>query len=203
MGQLEMPVDRVFITPNLLKLRYIDYDPNVFKRWQDDHKIIKLRNGLYLNRAFEIESRVDKFMVANRMYEPSYVSLYTALHYYSLIPEHVVEINSISTRKTKHFEFGINRLTYQKVKPELFFGYEEVPWRGGTYRIAYPEKAILDLAYLEPNFSDPDWLESMRFDYFGLREDIDWEQMYRLNYCFNSDTVSKRIGLLRDVYDVC
>jgi predicted transcriptional regulator of viral defense system len=44
------------------------------------------------------------FMVANKIYEPSYVSLESALAYYKIIPETVLGVTSISSRKTKQHE---------------------------------------------------------------------------------------------------
>ncbi len=201
MPKYSLPKDRVFITPSLLRVRYGgDFDPNVFKRWQDRGEIIKIRNGLYLNKGYDISSQVDMYCIANELYPPSYVSLHTALSYYGLIPEQVYEIISVSTRKTKNFDIGPTRYRFHHFKPALFYGYETVPWKTNTYKIASPEKAILDLAYLEPQFSDPGWLEEMRFDQFGLRDDLDWNTMYAYASEMKSETVMKRIALLLEVY---
>lgn len=203
MTKLTLPKDRIFITPSLLRVRYGgDFDPNVFKRWQEDNQIIKIRNGLYLNKGYDIRSEVDEYCISNNLYEPSYVSLYSALHYYSLIPEQVYETIAITTRKTKTFLQGNNRYVYRHVKPEMFFGYEVIPWREHAYKIASPEKAILDLAYLEPRFSDASWLEELRFDEHGLRYDIDWTRLYLHAYRLGSETVNKRITVLLNTYDL-
>ncbi|MEO0789474.1 MAG: hypothetical protein AAFY36_12465 [Bacteroidota bacterium] len=202
MGYLEIPEGHDFITPLQLRKRYGKYDPNVFKRWQEQGKVEKIRNGLYLSSSFEHYSEVDTFKIANRLYEPSYISLLTALSHYGFIPEYVVEFQSISTRKSNKFLYGRDRFSYHKVKPELFFGYTEYHIRGGKYRLAKPEKALLDLAYLEPQFSDSAWLEEMRFDPIELAESIDWSKMFLYSHTFNSKTVDQRIGLLLNVYDL-
>lgn len=186
-----------------MRLRYgPDYDPNVFTRWQESGEVVKIRNGLYRNTDFVVRSEVDRFTISNNLYPPSYISLHSALHYYGLIPEQVYATTAITTRKTKNFEAEGRRFNYRHVKSDLFFGYEAVPWREHTYQIARPEKALLDLAYLEPNFSDPDWIEGMRFDYFGLKDDLDWTQMFLYAYQMKSDTVFKRIALLLEVHDL-
>lgn len=200
---IALPPNKVFITPSQLRVRYGEgYNPNVFKYWTDQGEITKIRNGLYLSKEFKIQSEVDRFTISNNLYPPSYISLHSALHYYSLIPEHVYETTAITTRKTKAFQYENREYSFRTVKPSLFFGYEAVPWRGHTYLIAHPEKAFLDLAYLEPRFSNHDWLEEMRFDYWGLKEDIDWERMDRYLRRFDSNAVNERIELLKKTYEL-
>ncbi|MEO0733515.1 MAG: hypothetical protein AAFZ52_11810 [Bacteroidota bacterium] len=203
MSKYVFPEEKTFIRPVDMRKRYgAGYDPNVFRRWAAAGRLRKLRNGLYINADWFPESEVDTFTLANQIYEPSYVSLLSALHYYSLIPEHVFEVTSVTTRKTKEFQDRKKRFRYQKIKSSLFFGMDVVPWKGMSYAIAQPEKALLDLAYLEPNFSDPDWLEEMRFDYWGLKEDINWGNMFLFAHQMNSKVVYKRIALLLEVYDI-
>ena len=162
----------------------------------------RLRSGLYVHEDRPLRGDIDLYSIANRLYSPSYVSLYSALQYYSLIPEQVYEVTSISTRKTKRMEVGRTRYSYRHLKPSLFFGYEPVPWLDDTYNIAYPEKVLLDFAYLEPNFSDSGWLEGLRLDEFTLREDLNWYRMYLFALAFGSQTVLDRIVLLIKTYEL-
>ena len=201
MSIYEVP-DKAFITPNDLRKRYGSFDPNVFTRWQRQGRVEKVRNGLYRNVAHEIYSEVDAYALANQLYEPSYVSLHTALAYYALIPEYVVEVISVATKKTADFRIGTDRYRYRQIRSDYFFGYEDVPWKGSFYRIATPEKALIDMAYLEPNFSDPEWLEEMRFDHFGLREDVKWDYMMADAWAMDSIRVIQRLELLKRVYNI-
>lgn len=201
-NQMAVPLptdDQVFITPADIRKRYGNFSPNTFKYWQDNDLVTKLRNGLYLNTSFEVSSEVDQYVIANELYAPSYVSLHTALNYYSLIPEYVFEVISVTTKKTNMLELGNDRYRYHTIKPGLFWGYETVPWHGHCYNIAYPEKAILDLAYLEPQFSDRDWIEGMRFDAEGIRE-LDWDRMHLFACQMESEVVMQRIALLLEVF---
>jgi len=201
-AKLTLPKDRVFITPSLLRVRYGgDFDPNVFKRWQDCGEIVKIKNGLYQRTDFEMRGDLDRFLVAKNIYHPSYISLHSALRYYNIIPESVYQVTSLTTRKTKSFEFKNTTYTYRKLKEKLFFGFSPVEWRGETFNMASPEKALLDLAYLEPRFSDPEWLEEMRFDLMELNDLLDWTNMYEYADIFDSRTVRVRITSLLDFLD--
>ncbi|MEM6396019.1 MAG: hypothetical protein AAF741_06700 [Bacteroidota bacterium] len=202
MGYIEFPEDWTFITPQLLRKRYGQFDPNVFKRWQDQGKVEKVRNGLYRRTAHEMRGELDRYSIAYQIYPPSYVSLHSALKYHGFIPETVFEVTSVSTRKTKMIEFRNTRYRYRQIKDDLFWGYREETWRGLTYWLATPEKALIDLAYMEPQFSERDWLEEMRFDEMELSDTIDWVKMMIYADRIKSDTLNKRIGLLLDVYDL-
>lgn len=196
----EIP-DRPFITTDYMRKRYGKFDPNVFKRWEKDEKVEKIRNGLYLNDDFELRGDMDRFLIAQKMYQPSYVSLHSALGYYGIIPEYVYHVTSISTRKTKDFEYDGANYSYRQVNSAYFFGYETLEWRGEYLQIATREKALLDLAYLEPNFSDPDWLIEMRFDEDEINA-LDWTRMLMYGNLIESQTVLNRITLLLDTYAI-
>lgn len=103
----------------------------------------KLRNGLY---ALE-EKRPNLYFAANRMYYPSYVSLETALSYYSIIPEIVYSITSITPKAKREFEaFGMS-FTYTRIKKEAYQGYTVKKEDDKTFFIAEPEKALADYLY--------------------------------------------------------
>jgi predicted transcriptional regulator of viral defense system len=69
--------------------------------WLNQGYIKPLAGGYYLLADREMDEML-LFMVANKIYEPSYVSLESALAYYEIIPETVFGVTSISSRKTKH-----------------------------------------------------------------------------------------------------
>lgn len=185
-----------------MRLRYGDFDPNVFTRWQRDGKVKKLRNGLYLDAEFESRGEIDRFLLANALYPPSYISLHSALRYYNFIPESVYEVTSITPRKTKSVLLGNTPFSFRNVKSKLFFGFRSYEWRGEVYHIASPEKALLDLAYFYPEFEDANWLEEMRFDVDELEEQLDWSQMWSYGMMIDSKVVYQRIANLLEVYDI-
>lgn len=104
---------------------------------------VKLRNGFYMLK----DSRADYLYVANKMYQPSYVSLETALAHYQIIPEVVYGTTSITTKAPREFETPIGNFTYQHIKTEAFTGYrlQEIDRYKALY--AEPEKALADYLY--------------------------------------------------------
>ena len=91
--------------------------------------ILKLRRGLYMFAG----EYVSEMLIANRVYEPSYVSFEYALMFYSIIPETVYTITSATTRLTREFVINNINYSYHRIKREAF--------------IAEPEKALADYLY--------------------------------------------------------
>ena len=142
-------------------------DPGFHRRrlseWQDKGYIRKVVKGFYVLADLSIDEMV-LFEIANRIYKPSYVSLESALAHYQLIPESVHGVTSVSTRRTYRFSTGLAEFRFRTVSPNFFFGYELVPVRGRRVKIARPEKAVLDLLYLDPDLRDAPGFEGLRID---------------------------------------
>lgn len=103
----------------------------------------KLRNGLYCLKTHLPPS----YLLANKIYNPSYVSLDTALSYYGMIPETVYSVTSVSTKTTREFTTPWLVFSYQKIKRQAFTGYRPMEIDGATVFIAEPEKALVDFLY--------------------------------------------------------
>jgi predicted transcriptional regulator of viral defense system len=126
-------------------------DPGFHRRrlveWQKAGHIVKIRNGYYCF-ADQEKSEQLLYYLANQLYKPSYISLSSALSFYNLIPEAVFNITSVGTLKTSSFETVYGRFDYRSLKPNLFFGYKLIKMNSLTFKIAEPEKIILDYCYL-------------------------------------------------------
>jgi len=103
----------------------------------------KLRNGLY-TLASRLPSELE---IANRLYQPSYISFEYALSLHHLIPETVYTITSATTKPTREFEVLGKIYKYYTIKREAFWGYEPNKIRDITVLIAEPEKALVDYLY--------------------------------------------------------
>jgi hypothetical protein len=93
-------------------------------------------------------------------------------------------------------------MTYQQIKPSCYFGYEWVTWRGEPYKIANREKAMIDMAYLQPLFADQDWLYEMRFDEDVLKEEYRWDLVEHYLDAIQSKTLQKKMAALQKCYGI-
>ncbi|MGB3547129.1 MAG: hypothetical protein WBA17_09150 [Saprospiraceae bacterium] len=197
---IEVPAGKIFITPADLRKRYGDFDPAIFTRWQEEGKVDKIRDGLYLSGEFELRGDLDRFVIAEELYSPSYISLHSALRYYNFIPETVYQVISVTADKSVDFNYRNANYKYHHINSEAFFGYTSIEWRGGSYHMASPEKALLDLAWFEPQFADPEWLDEMRFDVDEMNEQLDWTTMLLYGEQMQSKEMMLRITSFLDVY---
>jgi len=104
---------------------------------------LKLKKGLYSLA----ETPPNNYLIANRLYEPSYISFDTALSYYGIIPETIYSITSATTKATRRFIVKGVEYTYKKLRTEFFTGYQAVKYQGETVLLAEPEKALADYLY--------------------------------------------------------
>ncbi|MDE5876456.1 MAG: hypothetical protein K2H47_03060 [Muribaculaceae bacterium] len=124
------------------------------KRLEDAGDIVRLKPGLYVISPTISEKMVNEFLIANHLHGPSYVSMQTALRYYGLIPEHVVEIISLTPRRAKTFSNKIGRFKYVHC-PDSYFpiGITSIIDESVSFLIATPEKALCDLMSYTANLN--------------------------------------------------
>lgn len=181
------------------------FDRNALTRWQRKGYIEKLRQGFYRISSHELSSDADLFQVANRIYPPSYVSMESALRWYDFIPEGVFTTTSVSTRKTVYFHTPLGAFRYQNLKNALFFGYHMQEHSGQYFKIAEPEKALLDYLYLHPHVNHTDDFHELRLNVFEINEQIDRKKMRQYLSLFASNALTARVETLEKyltVYDV-
>lgn len=121
------------------------------KYWTKKKLIIPLKKGIYiLSSRFEKETNKDLYReyLANKIYEPSYLSCEYVMSKYGLLTEEVYGVSSITTKKTKTFTNTLGRFKYYSMQPKFFFGYEVVPFYTANILIAKKSKAVLDYLYL-------------------------------------------------------
>ena len=132
--------------------------------WLKKGYLEKIKNGLYI--LSRVKNETNPMVLAEKIYEPSYLSLEFALNYYGIIPDIPGTYTSVTSRTTKYFKNQFGNFTYQKIKPEFFTGYETRIEKGVSFNVATAEKALVDFIYLNKNKISDDfnfWKE-MRID---------------------------------------
>jgi len=106
---------------NLNDIRKIeeDFDLRRLNEWQKKNYIKKIRQGFYIFSDLEINEQA-LFIIANRIHEPSYISLEMALSFYGLIPEAVYGITSVTSQKTRTIKTPVG-VVIPKVKEVQVF----------------------------------------------------------------------------------
>jgi len=159
---------------------------NQLTRWQKRGLIIQLKRGAYVLNKSDRKVNPSRFFFANQLLWPSYVSLESALGYYSLIPEVVVDVTSVTSKKTSRFKNPLGEFIFQRVKPAAFRGYRSYKDEAGLdVFIAEPEKAVVDFLYLNlrkfKNGAKSVFKESYRFQNTELlspRKVLLWARLF-------------------------
>jgi hypothetical protein len=113
--------------------------------------IIRVKKGLYVFGEDQGRGPVQKGILANLIYGPSYVSLEYALQHQGLIPEGVETVTSVALGRAREFATPLGRFTYRRVPlPAFRAGVERLPLgQGRHYLQALPEKALADMVYAD------------------------------------------------------
>lgn len=147
-------------------------DPGLFgqlSRWRSAGRIHQLRRGLYALAPPYRKTMPHPFLVANRLSAGSYVSGLSALAHAGAIPEFVPEVTSCGPGRTQLRTTALGRFSFRHLKPELCHGYRLAQLGGDQEAfVASPEKAFLDLAYLQPGGDDRAWIDGLRLNVDAL-----------------------------------
>lgn len=184
-----------FVAFNLNDIRKIDayFDLRRLSEWQEKGYIKMIRRGHYAFSSLKIDEPV-LFLLANRIYMPSYVSLEMALSHYNLIPEAVYGITSVTSRKTNHFKTDFGEFIYRSVKPQLMFGYTLISYSSQNFKLAEPEKAILDYFYLNTHLGTIEDFDGLRFNGEEFKEQTDNDKLHRYLIAFKNKRLEKRFN---------
>ncbi len=109
-------------------------------------EVVRIHRGLYCLAVRYMRGKMDPFVLAQRVYGPSYVSLQSALSYHGWIPEAVYSVTSVSMDRSRQFNTPGGVLSFVRVPQRVF--YTEVGRTAGGVLMASPLKALADYVYV-------------------------------------------------------
>jgi predicted transcriptional regulator of viral defense system len=147
-----------------------DVDPadvqRQLSRWVKAGRLFQLRRGLYALAPPYQKVRPHPFVIANRLVQGSYVSLQSALAHYGLIPEYVPVTTSVTVGRPGRWQTPLGSFEFRHVQPDLLRGCHRLELGSAQEAfVATPEKALLDLVYLEPAGDSPEYLSELRLQH--------------------------------------
>lgn len=145
-------------------------------RWMKQGRVIGLRRGMYALSDTYRRVPLRPAVLANHLYRPSYLSGLWALGHYDLIPERVVWLTSVTPRVPRRFENPVGVFDYRNIKQDCFFGFVSTDMGGQEFRVAEPEKALLDHWHLTEGEWTVERMEEMRYQHFDR---VDGERLQR------------------------
>jgi len=189
----------IFSLKDIRKI-YPGFHRQRLSEWINKGYLKKIVNGFY----FFTERKIDEkllFYFANTLYHPSYVSMESALSYYNIIPEGVYNITSVSTRRTRELNSPAGKFFYHKIKNSMFFGYRIIRFKSYFYKIAEPEKSIIDTLYLNNQFDNEESIYELRINVDEFKNIINLNKMnHYLKFINNRKLISRANLLLNIIY---
>jgi len=169
---------------------------NQLGSWVAKGYLSRLRRNLYLLNETGME---EEFVLADQLYSPSYISLESALNYYGFIPDIPLAVTSVSLKKTQTFKNQFGSFLFRQVKPELFFGWQEIKvGKSQSYKIAKPEKALFDFLYLNQRVFGDHFPEEERFSF---SQDFNWPELRKYSRLVKGKKFRELVEKLRRFND--
>ena len=108
--------------------------------------LIRLKRNMYiLKEKWNSLEQEQKFIIANYLQTPSYISLMTALDYFEITTQIQQDfLESVALKRTKRIEIESTIFNFTRIDRELYGGFV----KRNDFFIALPEKAFLDALYL-------------------------------------------------------
>ncbi len=165
-------------------------------------ELISIKKGMYFFNEIYKRGDISLYHVANVIYGPSYISLYSALAYYGLIPEYVRLIESITTSRSKYFSTSIGNFKYFPGIPSVFhigINYKQLDDKT-AFLIASPAKALCDLIWQTRHLDIHGISKMETFLEYDLRFDmnrLNELEMSDIEACLKSNRKRKQLAYLK------
>lgn len=169
------------------------FDLRRLNEWQAKGYIKMIRRGYYIFSDLELNESA-LFLIANKIYSPSYISFEMALSYYGLIPEAVYGITSATAQKTNRFKTGLGEFIFHQLKQELMFGYILIEYQNHHFKIAEIEKALIDYFYINPHLKSENDFFEIRFSSEEFKLRANKEKFNKYLEVFGNKSLSQRVN---------
>lgn len=166
-------------------------------RWAVAGRVVPLRRGVYTLAEPYRRMAPHPFLVANTLKPASYVSLQSALAHHGLIPEHVPVVTSVTTGRPEQVVTPVGAFAYRHIKAALFGGAHYADLGNGQQAfIATPEKALLDLFYLEAGADTAAFIAELRLQHLDR---LDLITLDRISRTSNSKKLARCVHMLKHI----
>lgn len=186
---------KIFAVFSLNDIRKIeaDFDLRRLNEWQAKGYIKMVRRGYYIFSDLELNESV-LFLIANKIYSPSYISFEMALSYYGLIPEAVYGVTSATSQKTNRFKTDFGEFIFHQLKSDLMFGYALIEYQNYHFKIAEIEKALIDYFYINFQLKSENDFSGIRFNSEEFKLKANKEKLNKYLKAFGNKSLEKRVN---------
>jgi len=141
-------------------------------------KLNAIRKGIYSK-----DKNYDKYELSTKIYTPAYVSFETVLGANGITFQFYSQI-FVASYTTKEIECDGQKFSYKKIKDAILSNQSGIE-RKDNYSIASPERAFLDVVYLNKDY---------HFDNLSV---LNWEKVYEILPIYGGN---KRMAKMVEMY---
>jgi predicted transcriptional regulator of viral defense system len=161
-----------------ISLLWAETDRNLIKRrinyYVKTGKLYSIRKGLYAK-----DRNYNKFELATKIYIPSYISFETVLTQTGVIFQFYPQI-FVASYLTREIEVDGQKYSFRKIKDVILTNHSGLEFKE-NYWVASPERAFLDLLYLNKNY---------HFDNLGP---LNKEKIFEILPIYKNKALEKRV----------
>lgn len=167
-----------------------------------DKDIIRVKKGLYV-LGKDYNKPYNKYVLANLIYGPSYITAQTALEFWNMIPERVALIISMTTKRKKNFETPVGDFSYLYCPKSAFsIGIKlENAGDGKNFLIASAEKALCDIVAMQSHLTSQkgiqEFLKLMRLDP-NFYENLNFSLLKNIEAGYRRQSIKLLVNYLKD-----
>jgi hypothetical protein len=158
-----------------------DYLKTKIYYWTKNSRIKRLAGGIY-----SFYDNYNNYELAAKILAPSYISLETVLRENGCLFQYDTKITSVSNLR-RNFEFNGLRFEYNKIKDNVLFNPEGINMLK-CHAIATPERAFLDLIYLNKEY------------YFDRLSNLNWDRCFDLVKIYQNKSLILRLNKYKEIY---
>jgi predicted transcriptional regulator of viral defense system len=163
---------------------------NALRRYEAHGLVEHISNKIYINK---LNQQFSARELVNVLRPDSYISLESALVERGIISQSPAVLTCVTLGYPKTFRSRSVTIVYRKISQELFWGFQQKKTRYNSYRIAEPEKALLDWIYLSRQEGLPTPLDEINVQFL----DVSKLRSYAKRFPRTVDEVAKELLLDR------
>ena len=138
---------------------------NALRRYEARGLVEHISNKIYINK---LNQQFSARELVNVLRPDSYISLESALVERGIISQSPAVLTCVTLGYPKTFRSHSVTIVYRKISQELFWGFQQKKTRYNSYRIAEPEKALLDWIYLSRQEGLPTPLDEINVQFLDV-----------------------------------
>ena len=140
-----------------------------------------IRRGLYAKNA-----NYNKLELATKILTPAYISFETVLRSAGIVFQYYSQI-FVASYKSREIICNDQTYTFKSIKSKILTNPLGVKILD-SYSIATPERAFLDIIYLNKNY------------YFDNLEPLNWDKVYEILPIYNNKSMQKRVKMYHNAF---